>query len=115
MGLVKTTVDIDDDLFKTARKRAIDEARPFRAVLNDALRAHLAAPGVPTPAARRAAHRRNPPGHTEARRRTRLAAAEFWAIVNDRSRWDELFDDRSRQIEAQIADATARWSRRARR
>jgi Arc/MetJ family transcription regulator len=115
MGIVKTTVDIDDDLFKTARKRAIDEGRPFRAVLNDALRAHLGAPGVATPEVRRSAGRRGSPGHTAAPRRTRAAAAEFWAIVNDRSRWDELFKDRSRQIEAQIADATARWSGRARR
>jgi hypothetical protein len=39
IALVKTTVDLEAGLFKTARKLAIDQGRPFRAVLNDALRA----------------------------------------------------------------------------
>ena len=43
MALVKTTVDLEAGLFKTARKLAIDQGRPFRAVLNDALRAYLGA------------------------------------------------------------------------
>ena len=59
---------------------------------------------------------RRDPGPTRAaaaaRSETAAPDAEFWAIVSDRSRWDELFEDRSRQIEAQIAEATARWNRR---
>jgi hypothetical protein len=115
MGHVKTTVDIEDGLYRIARTRAIDEDRPFRAVLNDALRGYLGT-GEPaaSPALRRRPRRaptRVPAGH----RHRRVTAAEFWAIVNDRSRWDELFEDRSRKIEAQIADATERWNRRAQR
>ena len=43
IALVKTTVDLEAGLFKSARKLAIDQGRPFRAVLNDALRAYLGA------------------------------------------------------------------------
>ena len=38
---MKTTVDLEAGLFKTARMPAIDRGRPFRAVLNAALRAYL--------------------------------------------------------------------------
>ena len=113
IALVKTTVDLEAGLFKTARKLAIDQGRPFRAVLNDALRAYLgyrragAAPGR-TPKRRQAPTRAAAAAGSEAA----TPEAEYWAIVNDRSRWDELFEDRSRQIEAQIAEATARWNSR---
>ncbi|HSP90950.1 MAG TPA: hypothetical protein VLN08_08585, partial [Vicinamibacterales bacterium] len=40
--------------------------------------------------------------------------AEFWAIVNDRSRWDDLFGDRLQKIEDDIANATADWEKRNR-
>jgi hypothetical protein len=111
IALVKTTVDLEAGLFKTARKLAIDQGRPFRAVLNDALRAYLDA-GAAAPGRTRT--RRRPPTRAAATASGEAATpeAEYWAIVNDRSRWDELFEDRSRQIEAQIAEATARWNRR---
>jgi hypothetical protein len=115
IAFVKTTVDLEAGLFKTARKLAIDQGRPFRAVLNDALRAYLAAGAggaEPSPGRRR---RQAPTGTAAApTSETTTPEADFWAIVNDRSRWDELFEDRSRQIEAQIAEATARWNRRHR-
>ncbi len=111
MALMKTTVDLEAGLFKTARKRAIDEHRPFRAVLNDALRAYLGA--TDEVAAPRPAPRRRPggapaaaPGHAG------VPEAEFWAIVNDRSRWDELFGDRLQKIDDDIAWATADWKAR---
>jgi len=113
IALVKTTVDLEEGLFKTARKRAIDEGRSFRAVLNDALRAYLGRGAIgAAPRARR--KRRHTPDRAAASGNgaTPVPEAEFWAVVNDRSRWDELFDDRSQQIEAQIAEATARWNRK---
>jgi hypothetical protein len=110
---VKTTVDLEEGLFKTARKRAIDEGRSFRAVLNDALRAYLGK-GAIGAAPRPRRQRRHPPDRAAASGNgaTPVPEAEFWAVVNDRSRWNELFDDRSQQIEAQIAGATARWNRK---
>lgn len=111
IALVKTTVDLEVGLFKSARKLAIDQGRPFRAVLNDALRAYLGGSAsrtthLPTRRLRRT------PADTAPAAEAPSSEAEFWAIVNDRSRWDELFEDRSRQIEEQIAEATARWNRR---
>ena len=110
---MKTTVDLEAGLFKSARKLAIDQGRPFRAVLNDALRAylHVGEPRTaPTPKRRR---RKAPAGATaDTNSKAPSSGSGFWAIVNDRSRWDELFEDRSRQIEQQIAEATARWNRR---
>ena len=113
IALVKTTVDLEAGLFKTARKLAIDQGRPFRAVLNDALRAYLGT-GAAGAAPGRTPKRRQAPTRPAAAASSGTATpeAEYWAIVNDRSRWDELFEDRSRQIEAQIAEATARWNRR---
>lgn len=111
MALMKTTVDLEAGLFKTARKRAIDEHRPFRAVLNDALRAYLGA--ADEAAAPRPAPRRSRAGNrTAATVNGSAPAAEFWAIVNDRSRWDELFGDRLQKIEDDIAWAAADWKRR---
>lgn len=115
MALVKTTVDLEAGLFKTARKLAIDQGRPFRAVLNDALRAYLGTEETDAASRPRLRRRRAPIGAASAPASGATnPEAEFWAIVNDRSRWDELFEDRSRQIEAQIAAATARWNRRHR-
>jgi hypothetical protein len=108
---MKTTVDLDAALFKTARKRAIDEHRPFRAVLNDALRAYLGTDGhlaTPRPAPRR----RRTRSQTAATGDANVAEAGFWAIVNDRSRWDELFGDRLQKVEDDIAWAAADWKRR---
>lgn len=113
IALVKTTVDLEAGLFKTARKLAIDQGRPFRAVLNDALRAYLGRNATGTTPVSTRRHRRAPAGPAPAAAAGAPSSeAEFWAIVNDRSRWDELFEDRSRQIEEQIAEATARWNRR---
>ena len=113
IALVKTTVDLEAALFKSARKLAIDQGRPFRAVLNDALRAYLGGSATGTAQVPTRRQRRAPAGTAPAPAATPLSTeAEFWAIVNDRSRWDELFEDRSRQIEQQIAEATARWNRR---
>jgi len=115
IALVKTTVDLEEELFKTARKRAIDEERSFRAVLNDALRAYLNTAAVAATPGPGPGRRRRPARAGVAAAPARdasIPAAGFWAVVNDRSRWDELFEDRSLQIEAQIAEATARWNRR---
>lgn len=117
IALVKTTVDLEAGLFKTARKLAIDQGRPFRAVLNDALRAYLRAPAPESPAKRPSRPRRataesRAPGPADGGHG--VTQAEFWAIVNNRSRWDELFGDRLREIESEIAVATAEWERRSR-
>jgi hypothetical protein len=113
IALVKTTVDLEAGLFKTARKLAIDQGRPFRAVLNDALRAYLDAGAV---APGRTRKRRQAPTHAAATPAggTTTPEAEFWAIVNDRSRWDEMFGDRLQKIEDDIARATADWEKRRR-
>lgn len=39
--MIRTTVRLDEDLFKNARKKAIDERKPFAEVVNDALAKHL--------------------------------------------------------------------------
>ena len=126
IALVKTTVDLEAGLFKSARKLAIDQGRPFRAVLNDALRAYLGAGDAGTAPALGPRRRRRPapPGAAAtpasgivtpaADARPLSSDAEFWAIVNDRSRWDELFGDRLQKIEDDIARATADWERRRR-
>jgi hypothetical protein len=89
MGRVKTTVEIDDDLFRISRKCAIDEGRTFRAVLHDALRVYI------NMGDDKKAH---PPNEDEERVelrrsleafRVQVAAAEFWSVVQDRSRWEE--------------------------
>ena len=112
MGSMKTTVELEDALFKAARKRAVDESRPFRALLNDALRAYLGAAAAPEPRRRR---RKTPTGPAAASTgETAAPEAEFWAVVNDRSRWDEMFGDRLQTIEDDIARATADWEKRRR-
>ena len=115
MDFVKTTVDLEAGLFKTARKLAIDQGRPFRAVLNDALRAYLGTEEADTASRPRRRRRVAPIGAaaTPANGAT-TPDAEFWAIVNDRSRWDELFGDRLQKIEEDIARATADWQKRNR-
>ena len=42
--MIRTTVRLEEDLFKDARKRAIDERKPFSEVVNDALAKHLGKP-----------------------------------------------------------------------
>ena len=115
IALVKTTVDLEAGLFKTARKLAIDQGRPFRAVLNDALRAYLGT-GAAGAAPGRTPKRRQAPTRAAAAASSGTATpeAEFWAIVNDRSRWDEMFGDRLQKIEDDIARATADWEKRKR-
>ncbi len=39
---MKTTIELPDDLFVAAKKRAADERRPLRAIVEEALRAKLA-------------------------------------------------------------------------
>jgi Arc/MetJ family transcription regulator len=39
---MRTTIDISDELFREAKKRAADEGTPLRAVVEAALRAFLA-------------------------------------------------------------------------
>jgi hypothetical protein len=41
MMLVRTTLTIDDDIVRQARRKAAAENRPLRAVINDALRLGL--------------------------------------------------------------------------
>jgi hypothetical protein len=49
---MKTTIELPDALFVAAKKRAADERRPLREIVEEALRARLA---EPTPAKRRSA------------------------------------------------------------
>jgi hypothetical protein len=115
IALVKTTVDLEAGLFKSARKLAIDQGRPFRAVLNDALRAYLGTGEADAASRPRRRRRQAPTGAaTTPASGTSTPSAEFWAIVNDRSRWDELFGDRLQRIEDDIARATADWEKRNR-
>jgi hypothetical protein len=44
---MKTTVEIDDELLKAAKKAAIDEGVSLRAFMENALRARLASPVPP--------------------------------------------------------------------
>ena len=39
---MRTTLDINDELFRKAKRRAADEGTPFRDVVESALRAYLA-------------------------------------------------------------------------
>ena len=115
IALVKTTVDLEAGLFKSARKLAIDQGRPFRAVLNDALRAYLGTDDA-CPASRPTRRRRKAPIGAVATPASGATTpgAEFWAIVHDRSRWDQLVGDRLQEIEDDIARATADWESRNR-
>jgi len=42
--MIRTTVRIDDNLFKEARKKAIDERMPFADIVNQALGIYLGSP-----------------------------------------------------------------------
>jgi len=39
---MRTTIDLNDEVLRRAKKRAADEGIPLRALIEDALRAHLA-------------------------------------------------------------------------
>lgn len=39
--MIRTTIRLEDELFKEARKKAIDIGKPFAEVVNDALAQHL--------------------------------------------------------------------------
>jgi hypothetical protein len=43
MMLMRTTLTLDDDVSKLARRRAAEENRPLKEIINDALRAGLQA------------------------------------------------------------------------
>lgn len=49
-AVVRTTLTLDDDLAAEVRRRAAATGRPFRQVLNEALRAGLHPQGRPRPA-----------------------------------------------------------------
>jgi hypothetical protein len=93
---MKTTVEIDDQLFRTARKRAIDERRSFRAVLNDALRAYVGSSDLGQVPSSPVAGEEAPPERYSSGFRRDVLAAEYWLMVSDRSRWDELLGARAR-------------------
>lgn len=42
--MIRTTVRLDEDLFKDARKKAIDERVPFAQIVNEALAVYLGNP-----------------------------------------------------------------------
>ena len=42
--MIRTTVRLEEDLFKEARKKAIDERKAFAEVVNDALSLYLGKP-----------------------------------------------------------------------
>jgi hypothetical protein len=46
MMLMRTTLTLDDDVLKAARRRAREEDRPLKEVINDALRQGLAMGGA---------------------------------------------------------------------
>lgn len=39
---VRTTIELNDEVFRAAKRRAAEEGRPFREIVEEALRAHLA-------------------------------------------------------------------------
>lgn len=105
---MKTTVDIDDDLLKAAKKRAIDEGTTLRALLERGLRHALI---VSTSPGERAQHmrdlfernRRRLEGHREARQAagvTKKVQPSWRAEL-----YDEHLEEKSRDDE----EARARW------
>ncbi len=42
--MIRTTVRLDDEVFKEARKKAIDQRLSFASILNEALKAYLKKP-----------------------------------------------------------------------
>ncbi len=42
---MRTTIEFDDNLLVEAKKRAAEERRPLRALMEEALRRHLSEPG----------------------------------------------------------------------
>lgn len=46
--MIRTTVRLDEDLFKYARKKAIDERRAFADIVNEALSHYLDEQKIPT-------------------------------------------------------------------
>ena len=115
IALVKTTVDLEAGLFKSARKLAIDQGRPFRAVLNDALRAYLGtdeADAASRPGAGAARHQ--PERRRPRRAAPRLPARNSGPSSTTAPGRDDLFGDRLQKIEDDIARATADWEKRNR-
>ena len=49
--LMRTTLTLDDDVLKAARRRARDQDRPLKDVINEALRQGLALADAPRPPA----------------------------------------------------------------
>lgn len=41
--MIRTTIRLDEDIFKEARKKAIEERKPFADIVNSALREYLKA------------------------------------------------------------------------
>jgi hypothetical protein len=44
---MRTTIELNDELFRIAKRRAADEGKPLREIVEAALRAHLAGPATP--------------------------------------------------------------------
>jgi hypothetical protein len=94
MTNMKTTVEIEEKLFRSIRKCAIDEGRSFRAVLNDALRAYLGSRSTLAQRTRPVIQRELREDQPTATFKSEVASAEFWATVNDRSSWIDLLRSR---------------------
>ena len=105
---MKTTVDIDDDLLKAAKKRAIDEGTTLRALLERGLRRELTGSAS---AADRAQHVRD----LFERNRRRLEAGREAPMAaggkkKEHPSWRaELYEEHLDQKKRDDDEARARW------
>ena len=75
---MRTTLEINDDLFRRAKRRAADEGAPLRAVVENALRVYLA-------------HKRKSPAY-RLQWRTESGALQPGVRLDDRDALFELMD-----------------------
>lgn len=107
---MKTTVDIDPDLLKAAKKRAIDEGTTFRAIVERGLRRELEDRAGGSERAERLREMLS-------RNRERLAAerasgAAATATEEKRSWRSELYEEHLVEKEREADRARAAWQRR---
>jgi hypothetical protein len=77
---VRTTLEINDELFRRAKKRAADEGAPFRSIVEEALRTYLG--------------KKIPGGGYRLRWRTESGTIQPGVRLDDRDALFELMDGR---------------------
>ncbi len=83
MGLcVRTTIELNDDLLRRAKRRAADDGTTLRAIIEQALRTHLAARGAA------------PRGRYVLRWRTERGVLQAGVRLDDRDALFDLMDGR---------------------